>query len=185
MADTEMVEKAETEQVEEKSQEEKVTEEEKLEEEVFDKDRAMATIKNLRKFEKEAAKLSKELESYKLKEEERKKAELSEIDRLKLEKQEADQKLRDLTLKEQRREVAEKVKLPFGLADRIKGETPEEMEADAKQLFESLPKATPKTGITNPGDKATEPTTQRFGSDINPFDPNWVRANGGGAIIKE
>ena len=158
MDNTETVE-PEVQQTEENPKEE--IKEEVPEEEPFDKERAMATIKNLRKYEKDAAKLAKELESYKQKEEERRKAELSEIDRLKLEKQEAEQKLHTLTLEKQRREIAEKVKLPFGLADRIKGETPEEMEADAKQLFEQLPKATPKTGITNPGAQATEPKIER------------------------
>jgi hypothetical protein len=181
MADTEMVENPEVEQTEEPTQETETTEE--VQEEAFDKERAMATIKNLRKFEKDAAKLSKELESYKLKEEERKKAELSEIDRLKLEAQEAKEKLAELTLDKQRREVAEKVKLPFALADRIKGETLEEMEADAKTLFDSLPKGfTPKTGVTNPGSQAIEPTTQRLNADIDPFSPAWVKAHGGGVV---
>jgi len=184
MADTETVEKAEVQPTEENPKEE-ITTEEVPEEEAFDKERAMATIKNLRKFEKDAAKLSKELESYKLKEEERKKAELSEIDRLKLEAQEAKDKLAELTLDKQRREIAEKVKLPFALADRIKGETPEEMEADAKQLFDSLPKSvTTKTGVTNPGSQAIEPTAQRLNADIDPFSPAWVKANGGGVIGK-
>ena len=156
MEDTEKVEKAETEQVEEKSQTEEITEEVQ-QEDAFDKERAMATIKNLRKFEKDAAKLSKELESYKLKEEERKKAELSEIDRLTLEAQEAKKKLAELTLKEQRREAAKEAELPDAFIDRIQGETLEEMIEDAKVMVSNLPPA-PKTksnaGITNPGQNA-------------------------------
>ena len=157
MEDTEKVEKAETEQVEETTQEKEITEEVQQEEDAFDKERAMATIKNLRKFEKDAAKLSKELESYKLKEEERKKAELSEIDRLTLEAQEAKKKLAELTLKEQRREAAKEAELPDAFIDRIQGETLEEMIEDAKKLVAELPPA-PKTksnaGITNPGQNA-------------------------------
>lgn len=180
-----MSEEEKTEMVEEEEIKEPEQPEEPKEEE-FDKDRAMATIKNLRKFEKEAKKLQEKIALYEQQEQERQKAELSEIDRLKLEKQEAEQKLAELARKEQQREIAEKVKLPFALADRIKGETPEEMEADAKQLFESLPKGgTPKTSVTSPGPQATEPKMERLNSDINPFDPAWVRAHGGGAILRE
>lgn len=182
-----MSEEEKTEMVEEPKQEEaqEIIEAQEQEEE-FDKERAMATIKNLRKFEKEAKKAQERLARYEQEEQERKKAELSEIDRLKLEKQEAEQKLAELTREKQRREIAEKVKLPFALADRIKGETPEEMEADAKQLFESLPKpVTPKTGVTNPGAQATEPAVERLNSDIDPFNPEWVKAHGGGAIVRE
>lgn len=183
-----MSEEEKTEMVEEPKQEEaqEIIEAQEQPEEEFDKERAMATIKNLRKFEKEAKKAQERLARYEQEEQERKKAELSEIDRLKLEKQEAEQKLAELTREKQRREIAEKVKLPFALADRIKGETPEEMEADAKQLFESLPKpVTPKTGVTNPGAQATEPAVERLNSDIDPFNPEWVKAHGGGAIVRE
>ena len=183
--DTEKVEKAETQPVEEKPEIQDIEEQEQTEIEEFDKDRAMATIKNLRKYEKEAAKLQKKLADYEQQEDERKKAELSEIDRLKLEKQDAEQELAHLKLDKLRREIAEKVKLPFALADRIKGETSEEMEADARLLFENLPKPTSKTGVTNPGAQATEPKVERLNSDINPFDPGWVRAHGGGAIVRE
>jgi len=182
-----MSEEEKTEMVEEQPEEIKPEEiQEEQTEEEFDKERAMATIKNLRKFEKDAKKLQEKLALYEQKEEERKKAELSEIDRLTLEKREAEQKLAELARKEQQREIAEKVKLPFALADRIKGETPEEMEADARQLFESLPKPnTTKTGVTNPGGQAIEPKIERLNSDVKPFDPTWVRAHGGGAIVKE
>jgi hypothetical protein len=54
--------------------------------------------------------------------------------------------------------IAAKVGLDSRLADRIKGETPEEMEADAKSILEMLPKqkAAPNSGATNPGDKASK-----------------------------
>jgi len=157
-----------------------------INDEEYEPERALELIQKQRQFEKDLKKANEKLQKFEHLEQERKKAELSEIDRLKLEKQEAEQKLADLTRKEQRREIAEKVKLPFALADRIKGETPEEMEADAKQLFESLPKpVTPKTGVTNPGAQAKEPAVERLNSDIDPFDPAWVKAHGGGAILKE
>ncbi len=53
------------------------------------------------------------------------------------------------------REVADKTGLPAVFADRIRGETPEEMEADAKSILDALPKqkAAPNSGVTAPGDK--------------------------------
>jgi len=182
-----MSEEEKTEMVEEQKQEEtpEIIEAQEQPEEEFDKERAMATIKNLRKFEKEAKKAQERLARYEQEEQERKKAELSEIDRLKLEKQEAEQKLAYFAREKLQREIADKLKLPFGLADRIKGETPEEMEADAKQLFDSLPKpVVTKTGVTNPGAQAVEPQIERLNADINPFDPNWVKSHGGGVIGK-
>ena len=181
MTDTEMVEKAETEQVEEKPNiEEEIVEQQ---EEDFDKERAMATIKNLRKFEKEAKKLQDKIALYEQKDNERKLAEMSEIDRLKLEAQEAKSKLAELTLKEQKREIAHKLNLPEAFADRIKGDTPEEMEADAKGLFDALPKpGTSKSLVTNPGAQAVEPSSVQ--PRINPFDAGFVRNHGGGLVEK-
>ena len=180
MTDTEMVEKPDTEQVEVKPEIEEIVEQQ---EEEFDKERAMATIKNLRKFEKEAKKLQDKIALYEQKDNERKLAEMSEIDRLKLEAQEAKSKLAELTIKEQKREIAHKLNLPEVLADRIKGETPEEMEADAKGLFDALPKPnTTKTGVTNPGVQAVEPSGVQ--PRIDPFDIGYVKSHGGGLVEK-
>lgn len=50
-----------------------------------------------------------------------------------------------------RREVAAKVNLPAALVDRLKGETPEELEMDAKQLLAALPKpAAPNINAGSP-----------------------------------
>ena len=160
MADTEMVKEPETEQVEEAPEKE---------EEEFDKERAMATIKKLRKFEKDAGKLQKKIEEYEQKEIEDKKAKLTEIDRLKLEKQEAEQKLAELTLKEQRREAAKIAELPDEFVDRIQGNTPDEMIEDAKKMKAAIPIQKSNIGVTNPGPNATgqqetkEQTLRRLG----------------------
>lgn len=53
---------------------------------------------------------------------------------------EAEAKARELELNALRRAAAEKVGLPGALADRLRGETPEEMEADAKSVLAALPK---------------------------------------------
>jgi len=152
--------------------------------EVYEPERALELIKKLRQSEKDLPKVQKQLNTLMQEKEERKKAELSEIDRLKLEKQEAEAKLAQLTLNQTRREIAEKVKLPFALADRIKGDTPEEMEADAKQLFEALPHGVaPKTGVTNPGAQASEGAPHRE-PRIDPFDKGFIESHGGGVILK-
>jgi hypothetical protein len=55
-------------------------------------------------------------------------------------REEAESKRRALELSALRRKVAEDVKLPTALADRIRGETEEEIRADAKELLAALPK---------------------------------------------
>jgi hypothetical protein len=72
-------------------------------------------------------------------------------------------------------EVAAKLGLPAALSDRLKGETLEEMEEDAKAILEVLPKqkAAPNTGTTNPGEQASKEETRAqklerlVGSDAN------------------
>lgn len=58
-------------------------------EEPFDKDRAMATIQNLRGFEKQAKALQKQLDELKAAEDERKNKELSEVEKAKKEAEDA------------------------------------------------------------------------------------------------
>lgn len=131
-------------------------------EEPFDKERAMDTIKKLRETEKQYKKDRAELERLRQLEEERKKAEMTESERLKVELEQERAKLRQLSIKAQQREVADQVGLPSVFADRIKGETPEDMMADAKIILEALPKqkAAPNSGVTAPGDKTVTGETE-------------------------
>lgn len=157
MADTETVKKTKTEKVEETPKEEVIEKvEEVTEEEEFDKERAMATIKKLRGFEKSAGKLQKQIDAFKEKEAENEKAKLSEIDRLKLDLTEVSQKHADLLLDTQRKEAARAAGLPDILVDRIKGKTPEEMEEDAQLLMSEIPTQKSKISTMNPGKKGTE-----------------------------
>ena len=135
---------------------------ESKDEDPFDKERAMDTINKLRDIEKQAKRDKAELERLRKAEEERKKAEMSETDRLKAEIKERDAKLNQLTIKAQQREVADRVGLPAIFASRIQGETPEDMEADAKLLLEALPKgkAAPNAGATAPGENANTGETE-------------------------
>ena len=99
----------------------------------------------------EAIRVHNKLEKYEKDEDDRKIAAMSEMDRLKLEAENAKKEVADLKQNLQRREIAAKLELPEVLIDRIKGVTPEEMEADAKQLLEQLPQARPVISATNPG----------------------------------
>ncbi len=146
----------ETPQAEVQSTEAQVTEE------PFDKERAMETIKKLRETEKQYKKDRAELERLRQLEEERKKAEMTESERLKAELEQERAKLRQYSIKAQQREVADQIGLPSVFADRIRGETPEEMEADAKIILEALPKqkAAPNSGVTAPGDKTVSGETE-------------------------
>ena len=128
--------------------------------ESFDEARAMELIRKQREELKQAKKAAAELERYKLEEEKRKQAEMTESERLKAELDKARGELKAKTVRTMQIEVAAKVGIPAALSDRLKGETLEEMEEDAKAILDMLPKqkAAPNTGATNPGDKAgTEP----------------------------
>jgi len=56
--------------------------------------------------------------------------------------QEAEQRATAASLAVTRRDIAAKLNVPSALADRLRGDTPEDIEADAKQLLAQLPKAT-------------------------------------------
>ena len=73
--------------------------------------------------------------------------------------QELEAKLKAYERAEAQRAAAEKVGIPAALASRLQGETPEELEADAKRLLELLPKPQkPAPGVnpTNPGNANNE-----------------------------
>ena len=124
--------------------------------EKFDEARAMELIHKQREELKQAKKAAAELERYRKMEEERKQAEMSETERLQAELDKARGELKAKTVRTMQIEVAAKVGIPAALSDRLKGETPEEMEEDAKAILDMLPKqkAAPNSGATNPGEKA-------------------------------
>lgn len=101
--------------------------------------------------EQEAERHFKNLKKYQ--DEEQKKLDAEKTD-LQKEKEraatlEAENKKIKLDLLKQ--QTASKLGLPEILANRLQGETPEEIEADAKQLLETLPKKPNSTSATNPG----------------------------------
>ena len=143
--------------------------------EEFDKTRAMDLIRKQRDELKQAKKAAAELEHYKKLEEERKQAEMTESERLKAELGKLQSELTAKTVRTMQIEVAAKLGLPAALSDRLKGETLEEMEEDAKAILEVMPKqkAAPNTGATNPGEQASKEETRAqklerlVGSDAN------------------
>jgi chromosome segregation ATPase len=116
----------------------------------------------LKQANSEAAERRKRLEALETAEAKKKESELSEVEKLTKRLQEAEAKLSQKEKTEARRAVAEKVGLPAAFASRLQGETPEEMEADAKALLEALPKTTkPQPGpVTNPGAQGSKEETR-------------------------
>jgi chromosome segregation ATPase len=108
--------------------------------------------RSLKNKEEEAQRVHSKLKKFEEQEEEKRKAELSEIDKLKAELKETQKQLKKSHTDALKRTIAEKTGLPAVLADRLTGETPEALEADAKALLEALPKKkAPTLSTTNPG----------------------------------
>lgn len=160
-------------------------------EDAFDAERAKALIDKLRNEIKELKPKAKKADELSEAEQKRKEAEMTELDRLNKQLAEAQAEVKRTQLSVLRRDAAAKYSLPAELADRLKGETPEELEADAKALAALLPKAKPQptTSPTQPGAIAGHPETKdqmkaRLGIGVNPdiFAPDFMKAHGGGAF---
>lgn len=106
---------------------------------------------------------------------------LAEKHQAELEKTKAELAARDLA--EKKRTIAAKYNIPDQLATRLVGSTDEEIEADAKALAETLPKAEQKKaspGPTHPGEGA-EITKTAFerGKDLKDagYSTSWLGGN--------
>lgn len=77
-------------------------------------------------------------------------------EKLQADKQAADQRIKDMELTAMRREVATRLGLPAGLADRLRGDTAEALEADAKALLDAMPKPAAPNINANAGANLTE-----------------------------
>ena len=108
--------------------------------------------KALKEANAESAKRRKQLEAYETTEKVKKEAELSEMDKLRNQLAETEARAKLYERQQAQRTAAEKIGLPAAFADRLKGETPEELEADAKSILELMPKTkSASPGSFNPG----------------------------------
>jgi len=166
---------------------------ETVEGEPFEEARAMALIAKLREEIKELKPKAKKVDELTAAEQKRKEAEMTELERLQNELKTTKADLKKAQVVEMRRAAAAKVGLPLAFADRLMGETPEDLEADAKKLLEALPKApkTPPVAPTNPGGNASTGETiaqQRariYGQGVDVMSPEYAASHGGGVVMKE
>ncbi len=101
--------------------------------------------------EEEAARHFKKVQAFEKAEQDKKDAELSELDKEKKRVAQLEAENKKIKLDLLKQSTASKLRLPEILANRLQGETPEEIEADAKQLLETLPKKANTASATNPG----------------------------------
>ena len=163
------------------------------------------TRKALKEANKEAAERRKRLEELEKAEADRKAAEMTEAEKqqarikeLEEKAQQYELKLKESERRELQRRIAKEAGLPEGLAERLRGETEEEMAADAKTVLELLPKQEakvdektkpPKLPVTNPADgKKGETRAQKaerlgLGQRVNVWDGDLTKKQGGGVEI--
>jgi hypothetical protein len=155
-------------------------------EEEWDQARAMETIHKLREIEKQSKKDSKELARLKAEEQERVKAQMTETERLQAERDEFAKKAAKLEADIMRRDVIAETGLPPEFADRLKGDTQEELLADAKALAKLLPKPKSNQSPTNPGNASTKETMEQMRERLNRVPDIWnidtIRQGGGGVV---
>ena len=157
----------------------------------FDKARAMALIEKLRAENKEAAKAKKRLDELEAEKKSKDEAEMTELQKTQKRLADIEAKNKAYERTDAQRKAAEKAGLPAALASRLQGETPEELEADAKALLETLPKPTKPA----PGINPTQPSNAQHGetdaqklarlrsNSISPFSEEGARLFGGGVYI--
>lgn len=105
----------------------------------------------LKEANREAASRRKRLDELEQAEAKRKEAEMTEAQKLQAALEAVTAKAARLERENAQRDIAAKVGLPAAFASRIQGETPDDMEADAKSLLAAMPKAAqPNISPTNP-----------------------------------
>lgn len=145
--------------------------------------------KALKDANREAAARRVRLDELEAAEKERKESQMSELEKATARMKELEAELIAGKRREMQREMASKYKLPDALATRLQGATPEEIEADAKALADSLPKAA-VVNPTNPGQATGSETDAQirariFGTNVDIFSPKTARELGGGVFFKE
>lgn len=120
-----------------------------------------ATRKALKDANREAAERRKKLEAYEKAEAEKAAAELSETERLKKQLEDTAAKLRAVEIANLKQRTAAAAGLPPELADRLQGETEDDLKADAAALVKLMPPKQPKAGPTNPAEGRQESSYER------------------------
>lgn len=107
----------------------------------------------LKKANAEAAKYRKAAEAIEAERKAKEEAELSETEKLRKHAAELEAELKAARIATLQRDAAAKHNLPAELATRLRGETPDELEADATELAKLLQQAkhSPQIPPTNPG----------------------------------
>lgn len=116
--------------------------------ETFDEARAMALIEKLRGENRELSKAQKRLTDLEAADKKRSEAEMTELQKAQAKLTELETQLKDEKLARMRQAAAIKTGLPAVFTDRLKGETPEELEQDAQAIIEALPKVSSKSNST-------------------------------------
>ena len=146
------------------------------------------TAKALKEANKEAAARRKKLEDFEKADEDKKRSEMSELEKAKADLAKYQSELEAVKLNDLKRTTAAKYGIPENLATRLVGATAEEIEADAKQLSETLPKAKEikaSPGVTNPGvDGNIIKTPEQRGKDLL-YSGNMNWAGGGGVRMPD
>ena len=121
-----------------------------------------AAEQKARNKEEEAARVHNKLLKFEAEEKKRQDAELSELDKANKKAAELEAENKKLRTDSLKAQIAAKVGLPGALASRLQGETPDEIEADAKAILDTLPKPAAMSA-TNPGggNAAKESDTER------------------------
>ncbi len=136
-----------------------VTETETEEQQEFDEARAMDLIKKQRVEIKNLTKQAKRANELEALEQQRSDAEKSELQKLQEQLAKTEAALKERERLDMARDAAHKANLPEVFADRIRGETPDEMLADGTAIAEALPKKTaPQLSTTNPSVGSTGET---------------------------
>jgi chromosome segregation ATPase len=119
--------------------------------------------KALKEANNEAAKRRKRLDELEAEETKRKQDAMTESERIKAELEQTQKELKQTQRAILQRTVADETGLPAVFADRLRGETPDELRQDAEALLKSIPKQPkPQPGTTNPGSgRAGETDAQR------------------------
>ena len=166
-----------------------VTSETAVEDE-YSRERAMNTILNFRKMEKEWKRKEKELAELQAKEQERKQAQLTEAEQYKQRADQLEAELKAERYGRMRLQVASKYNLPEALANRLQGDSLEALELDAQELVKLLPKPKKEAQLspTDIGDgKKGETDAQKrariYNKGTDLFDIESLKRNGGGVFF--